>query len=80
MSRQLRQRSWSQRSENLNLDKVGIPNKPSALEKVKTLIRVPENASHEELGPLVEDNYIADKNSCDKFFTPDEDEVINSMM
>ena len=73
-SRQLRLSRRSQRSKSLNLDEAGNPIKPSALEKVKTVIGVPDNASSEEFGSPVEDNDIPDKNSCDEFLTPDEDE------
>ena len=73
-SRQLRLSRRSHRSKSLNLDEAGNPIKPSALEKVKTVIGVPDNASSEEFGSPVEDNDIPDKNSCDEFLTPDEDE------
>ena len=74
-SRQLKLSRRSQKARCLKIDDAGNPVKPSALEKVKTLIGVPEHVSSEEFGSPAEDNEIAENNSYDEFFTPDEDEV-----
>eukprot|EP00092_Neocalanus_flemingeri_P011936 GFUD01012869.1.p1 GENE.GFUD01012869.1~~GFUD01012869.1.p1 ORF type:complete len:531 (+),score=211.61 GFUD01012869.1:148-1593(+) len=73
-SRQLNLSRKSQKSWSLKYDASGNAVKPSALEKVKTLICVPaENVSSEEFGSA-EEVELAGNDSLDEFFTPDEDE------
>ena len=64
-SRQLRLSGRAQRSKGQNLDEAGNLINPSALENVKNLKGISDYASSEEFGSQVEENDIADKNSCD---------------
>ena len=70
-SKQLRLSRRLYKLKGQNLDEAVNPIKPSALEKVKTLIGLPDNAISEESGSSVANNDIADI----KFFTSAGDEV-----
>ena len=70
-SKQLRLSRRLYKLKGQNLDEAVNPIKPSALEKVKTLIGLPDNAISKESGSSVADNDIADI----KFFTPAGNEV-----
>ena len=70
-SKQLRLSRRLYKLKGQNLDEAVNPIKPSALEKVKTIIGLPDNAISKESRSSVADNNIADI----KFFTPARDEV-----
>ena len=70
-SKQLRLSRRLFKLKRQNLDEAENSIKPSALEKVKTLIGLPDNAISEESGSSVANNDIADI----KFFTSAGDEV-----